>query len=1102
MKKMLKAFATAAALAMLFGFAACSSDDDDDDKSGKGAKLETTRVIDQAFFDAPAGEPGTVTLDGAAMSTIADAIAAITDSADHVIELTAGVYKEDGLRYQGAANITIKGPAADNEYGKKVIIVGKGANMDSEGGNQAGRELLEIAGSGNVVLENITLINNFKKDGDCQAEAFGFDSTGKAAAYNCSFISRQDTTRTTGKAWFYKCYIEGDVDFVWMEQSGKVALYEDCRLRAVTGRQKEGKQVNAYFTAPRVNVIDEATYGKGVVVLNSKIEVENGIQAYLFRNPWSTNSAYYNNVAFVGCTLFGSVGITEKASHNAMYDKLNPCGGFQVANLSGLNNMKAATVTAEYAGRKNILNRVFDSETNSMHKDFANTWDFKALETEFNAVADASLDLLPGEKEIAMISIDFVAPGNAMTADVTVDTEQYTVVQGNYEQSKKGHGFWMRGDESNPTTMVLKNVPKYCKVTFYGCAYGSGSGIVEGPNGFSTTFECDKVVADGTVAGAFVYNGGTEGNLTLKFKAGNAWVHGVFIREYESLTPATGITVTAPKTTIFVDEAVQLKATIAPADVTLKAQKWTSSDASTVFVSDKGLIMGMKTGTATITVATKDGTDKTDSVEITVVEKTAKPVEGKSYSYPMQGGVGNPYFSDDLLFQCKGDSDNGSHGIVMKKDSKAIVDVAGNVKVTLYRCRYDNGDTCVVTDKAGNLVATVIFPEGAGGGVADTDTLEFVYVGPATTLTMTFKGEKGACYLHRVDIDPVKASDIVSVTGITVTAAGDKTTVEVGKKLQLSATVAPESATVKEVSWSSSDNAIATVSATGEVTGAGVGPVTITATAKDGSEVKGTIELTISDPPKPVQGVKYTYDLSPKTIPGVYTSDDTFLKVNATGGNQGSGHGPHFAVNDTITVKVAGACTLQLGGCQYGANTEVKVTGSDGTEVGTFTWAKSAACGDKTDFVYTGAADTLTLTMVSGANTYLNDFTVVPGPYVYDLSPKTVPANVKLDDGAIVVNATGGNQGSGHGPHFAVNDTIVVKVGGACKISLGGCQYGADTVVKVTGSDGTEVGSFTWAKAAACGDLTDFAYTGAADTLTFTMASGANTYLNNLKIVY
>ena len=103
----------------------------------------------------------------------------------------------------------------------------------------------------------------------------------------------------------------------------------------------------------------------------------------------------------------------------------------------------------------------------------------------------------------------------------------------------------------------------------------------------------------------------------------------------------------------------------------------------------------------------------------------------------------------------------------------------------------------------------------------------------------------------------------ILVTEITVTAEDGQTEIEVEETLQLTEAVEPQNAANKEVRWSSSDTAKATVSQTGVVTAVGEGEVTITAAAKDGSNVTGTIKLTIKsktvpDTSIPVESVTIT----------------------------------------------------------------------------------------------------------------------------------------------------------------------------------------------------------------------------------------------------
>jgi hypothetical protein len=59
---------------------------------------------------------------------------------------------------------------------------------------------------------------------------------------------------------------------------------------------------------------------------------------------------------------------------------------------------------------------------------------------------------------------------------------------------------------------------------------------------------------------------------------------------------------------------------------------------------------------------------------------------------------------------------------------------------------------------------------------------------------------------------------------------------EVGQTVQLTAVVEPEDATNKNVTWSSSDEAVATVSETGLVTAVAEGTATITVTTEDGNK--------------------------------------------------------------------------------------------------------------------------------------------------------------------------------------------------------------------------------------------------------------------------
>ena len=89
--------------------------------------------------------------------------------------------------------------------------------------------------------------------------------------------------------------------------------------------------------------------------------------------------------------------------------------------------------------------------------------------------------------------------------------------------------------------------------------------------------------------------------------------------------------------------------------------------------------------------------------------------------------------------------------------------------------------------------------------------------------------------------DPAQQDD-VKPTSVTVRASNS--TVEVGKSITLIVAVSPKGASQK-VTWTSSDEAIATVSSDGKVTGKSEGTATIKATSIEDSKLSGEVVITV-----------------------------------------------------------------------------------------------------------------------------------------------------------------------------------------------------------------------------------------------------------------
>ena len=103
----------------------------------------------------------------------------------------------------------------------------------------------------------------------------------------------------------------------------------------------------------------------------------------------------------------------------------------------------------------------------------------------------------------------------------------------------------------------------------------------------------------------------------------------------------------------------------------------------------------------------------------------------------------------------------------------------------------------------------------------------------------------------------------VPVTGVTLDKSAMSLTV--GGSGTLTATVAPDNATNKNVTWISSDEAVAAVNASGTVTAVAVGTATITATTEDG-EKTATCSVTVTEPQEMVASVSELMKLKDSTV--------------------------------------------------------------------------------------------------------------------------------------------------------------------------------------------------------------------------------------------
>lgn len=318
----------------------------------------------------------------------------------------------------------------------------------------------------------------------------------------------------------------------------------------------------------------------------------------------------------------------------------------------------------------------------------------------------------------------------------------------------------------------------------------------------------------------------------------------------------TGITVNPTSLSLTEGESADLTATVSPSNADNQSVTWDSNDKSVATVSN-GKVTALKAGSTSITVKSVDG-GFTASCAVTVVAKT---IDVSSVTLSKSELTLTEGESETITATVKPD-DATDKTVSWSSSDPAVATVEGG-KITAVK-----EGTATITAKAGDKTATckvtvekkVIAVESVE---LDKTELELTEGGSATLVATVKPDNATDKTVTWTSSDPEVATvDGGVVTAVkegtaTITAkAGDKTAacevtvkkntvavesveldkseleLAVGESATLVATVKPDDATDKTVTWSSSDPEIATVDG-GVVTAVKGGTATITASAGD-----------------------------------------------------------------------------------------------------------------------------------------------------------------------------------------------------------------------------------------------------------------------------
>ena len=242
--------------------------------------------------------------------------------------------------------------------------------------------------------------------------------------------------------------------------------------------------------------------------------------------------------------------------------------------------------------------------------------------------------------------------------------------------------------------------------------------------------------------------------------------------EKEKDVPVTSVTIGQATAEMLIGETVQLSATVLPSDASDKTVSWASSKQSVATISNTGLVTAIAEGTSTITASAGE---KSGTCTITV---SNKDIEVSS--------------------------------VTLNKTS-AKLKVGEKVTLT----------ATVKPDDATDKTVTWTTSDATVASVSNSGLVTAKKVGKATITAKA--GDKSATC----------AITVTTATSVTLNKTSAK--LKVGEKVTLTATVKPDDATDKTVTWTTSDATVASVSNSGLVTAKKVGKATITAKAGDKS---------------------------------------------------------------------------------------------------------------------------------------------------------------------------------------------------------------------------------------------------------------------------
>lgn len=341
--------------------------------------------------------------------------------------------------------------------------------------------------------------------------------------------------------------------------------------------------------------------------------------------------------------------------------------------------------------------------------------------------------------------------------------------------------------------------------------------------------------------------------------------------------PVTSITILG-SSTVAAGSSITLDVVVSPAEATNKNVTWLvmNGTGSAVVDATRGILLGISAGTVTVVATARDGSGvsaiKTITVEETNIPVSSITIDGPTsvsigssitlnatispnnasntgITWSVTNGTGSATINPStgeltgvtvgsvtvIASAQDGTGKTASYSVTVTPALVTMITISGNSSVNVGSTAQYTAAITPINATNKTVTWTVVSGTGSATINSSTGVLTGVSIGSVTVIASAQDGSgKTASY----------SVTIASIPVTSVSVSPTSAALSTGSTQQLIATVYPTTATNKNVTWSSNNTSVATVSNTGVVTAKSSGTAVITVTTEDGSR-KATSTITV-----------------------------------------------------------------------------------------------------------------------------------------------------------------------------------------------------------------------------------------------------------------